>query len=166
MINLIIQMKNSSQLFTYFQSNKREPTLFLVCGDHGMKDSGGHGGATLEETLVPLLAFGKPCTNKQSPNQEIAQIDIAPTLSVLLGTPIPSTNLGTVILELMSDFSLSHKLFALYYNAEQLFLHYQKVSGHQYTSECERLNFTNKVVAQRAKFFFSLQKLIRATRMP
>lgn len=112
-------------MFLYtFQNRNHEPTLFLVCGDHGMKDSGGHGGATSEETLVPLLAFGRPCTNK---NEEIAQIDIAPTLSVLLGTPIPSSNLGTVILELMSELTWSQKLFALYYNAEQLFLQYKNI---------------------------------------
>ncbi|XP_058796314.1 GPI ethanolamine phosphate transferase 2 isoform X2 [Phymastichus coffea] len=111
-------------------NRNHEPTLFLVCGDHGMKDSGGHGGATSEETLVPLLAFGRPCTNK---NEDIAQIDIASTLSVLLGTPIPSSNLGSVILELMSELTWSQKLFALYYNAEQLFLQYQKIPSYSTT---------------------------------
>lgn len=27
----------------------------MVCGDHGMRDAGGHGGATPSEVLVPLL---------------------------------------------------------------------------------------------------------------
>ncbi|KAG8226239.1 hypothetical protein J437_LFUL006341 [Ladona fulva] len=30
-------------------------TLLVVCGDHGMKDTGGHGGASLSETRVPLV---------------------------------------------------------------------------------------------------------------
>ena len=99
-----------------------------------MKDSGGHGGATLEETLVPLLVFGKSCNSeRKNSNREIAQIDITPTLSILMGTPIPSMNLGSVILDMMSDLSPSQKLFALYYNAEHLFLRYKKISGHEHT---------------------------------
>ncbi|XP_001607537.2 GPI ethanolamine phosphate transferase 2 [Nasonia vitripennis] len=124
-------------------NKNREETVFIVCGDHGMKDSGGHGGATLEETLVPLMVFGKSCSNKKNPNDHISQIDIAPTLSVLLGTPIPSTSLGTIVLDLMTDLSLSQKLFALYYNAEQLFLKYQKFSDYQYTGTYK--NYQNAI---------------------
>ena len=30
-------------------------SLLLLCGDHGMSDSGSHGGATPPETLTPLV---------------------------------------------------------------------------------------------------------------
>ena len=30
-------------------------SLILVCGDHGMSDHGGHGGASEKEVLVPAV---------------------------------------------------------------------------------------------------------------
>jgi hypothetical protein len=38
------------------------PSMLVVCGDHGMKNSGSHGGASLEEVLVPLIVIGKVCS--------------------------------------------------------------------------------------------------------
>lgn len=29
--------------------------MIFVCGDHGMRDAGGHGGASPAEVLVPLF---------------------------------------------------------------------------------------------------------------
>lgn len=29
--------------------------ILFICGDHGMRDAGGHGGATPAEVLVPLV---------------------------------------------------------------------------------------------------------------
>ncbi|XP_014210578.1 GPI ethanolamine phosphate transferase 2-like [Copidosoma floridanum] len=110
-------------------NEKGESTLFLVTGDHGMKESGGHGGSTPEETRVPLLAFGRPCTYKENLDDEIDQTDIAPTLSVLLGIPIPKSSLGTIVLNMISELTFSQKLFALYYNAQHLFLQFSKTSN-------------------------------------
>ena len=33
------------------------PPAVLIVGDHGMADGGGHGGATLQEVLVPLVVL-------------------------------------------------------------------------------------------------------------
>ncbi len=33
----------------------------IVCGDHGMRDGGGHGGSTFSEVMVPLVSFGIDC---------------------------------------------------------------------------------------------------------
>ncbi|KAK0168022.1 hypothetical protein PV327_001863 [Microctonus hyperodae] len=71
-------------------------SLFIVCGDHGMKNSGGHGGATPEETLVPFVAFGLNNTSNIRDNFiQIEQVDIATTLAVMLGIPIPSSSIGS-----------------------------------------------------------------------
>ena len=99
-----------------------------------MKDSGGHGGASLEETTVPLIALGRPCQQKTN---EIDQIDIAPTLALLLGVPIPYSSLGTINLEMMLEMTLSQKLFALYYNADHLFKRFQKISGYLETGKID-----------------------------
>lgn len=95
-----------------------------------MRDSGGHGGASSEETTVPLVALGQPCTER---SKEILQIDIVPTLSVLMGLPIPKSNLGNVIVEMLDRSEFSQKLFALFYNAQQLFLKWKKFKGYQNT---------------------------------
>jgi hypothetical protein len=42
------------------------PSVLVVCGDHGMKNSGSHGGATLEEVLVPLVIIGDVCSGELS----------------------------------------------------------------------------------------------------
>lgn len=115
-----------------FQTKINIPSLFIVCGDHGMKDSGGHGGATKEETLVPIVTIGTSCppeTNGEP--RQIAQIDLASTLSVLLGVPIPSSNLGTVSLDILNDLPVQKKLFILYYNAQQLLNNFKEIPNYK-----------------------------------
>lgn len=99
-----------------------------------MKDSGGHGGSTLSETNVPFIAIGGECLQKHSHFTEIEQIDITSTLSIILGVPIPFSNLGTVFLDTLYELPISKKLFVLYYNANQVFKHFQKLTD--YESEC------------------------------
>lgn len=37
--------------------------MIFICGDHGMKDSGSHGGASHSEVTVPLVLIqNKGCT--------------------------------------------------------------------------------------------------------
>jgi len=37
--------------------------MIIVTGDHGMKDSGGHGGVTHAEVSVPLVSVGRQCAH-------------------------------------------------------------------------------------------------------
>ena len=87
-----------------------EDTLLVVMGDHGMDPKGDHGGESDDEIEAALwmyskkAAFGRispdyvapPAHAKQRP---VAQIDLVPTLSLLLGMPIPFNNLGAPIEE-------------------------------------------------------------------
>jgi hypothetical protein len=50
----------------------------------------------------------------------VPQIDIAPTLSMLLGLPIPTTSTGKMIPELLHSIPVSQQLYALYYNCKQV----------------------------------------------
>lgn len=45
--------------------NRNEPYFMFVTGDHGMRDSGGHGGNSHHESHVPLIAFGLSCSETQ-----------------------------------------------------------------------------------------------------
>lgn len=87
-----------------------DSTLLVVMGDHGMDSKGDHGGESDDEVEAALWMFSKqvvfgrtspafavpPATAKDRP---VAQIDLVPTLSLLLGLPIPFNNLGAPIEE-------------------------------------------------------------------
>ncbi len=87
-----------------------EDTTFVILGDHGMDALGTHGGSTDDETETAILAFHKKGFQKyhqkdlspvmRSVNETdlfIKQQDIAPTLSMLMGIPIPFSNMGQMI---------------------------------------------------------------------
>lgn len=48
------------------------------------------------------------------------QIDIAPTVSVLLGLPIPESSIGSLIIDMLSELSYEDQLYALNYNSGRL----------------------------------------------
>ncbi|KAI0390802.1 GPI ethanolamine phosphate transferase 3-like protein [Xylariaceae sp. FL0594] len=87
-----------------------EDTLLVVMGDHGMDGKGDHGGESDDEVEAALWMYSKrpvfgrtkaefitpPATAKIRP---VNQIDLVPTLSLLLGIPIPFNNLGRPIEE-------------------------------------------------------------------
>ncbi|KAJ6475810.1 hypothetical protein C8R47DRAFT_1021326 [Mycena vitilis] len=94
-------------------------TLLVVLGDHGMDRTGDHGGDGVLETSSAMWIYSKGAELSIDPSsipsgllqystfpkapasyRSIQQIDIVPTLSLLLGLPIPFNNLGTVIPEL------------------------------------------------------------------
>jgi hypothetical protein len=107
------------QIYTSIESQPHlANTLFVLCGDHGMNDAGGHGASSAGETS-PALVFMSPKMKKitefmdrKSPVKEkdvggfeyhrkISQADIVPTLAGLLGFPIPRNNLGVFIDEFL-----------------------------------------------------------------
>ncbi|KAF1844521.1 uncharacterized protein K460DRAFT_309483 [Cucurbitaria berberidis CBS 394.84] len=87
-----------------------DETLLVVMGDHGMDAKGDHGGESDDEIQAALWMYSKkglfgrtdsayatpPVNAKVRP---VGQIDLVPTLSLLLGMPIPFNNLGKPIEE-------------------------------------------------------------------
>ncbi|XP_072387907.1 GPI ethanolamine phosphate transferase 2 [Diabrotica undecimpunctata] len=92
-------------------SSKGEEVLLMVTGDHGMKDSGGHGGSTYSETHVPLVIVGHRCENTS-----LSQSDIPVNLAVLMGVKIPSSSIGKVHRKLLQT-NEDKYLYDLYYNS-------------------------------------------------
>lgn len=87
-----------------------DDTLLVVMGDHGMDPKGDHGGESDDEVQAALWMYSKkgifgrtdpayitpPQTAKIRP---VDQIDLVPTLALLLGLPIPFNNIGKPIEE-------------------------------------------------------------------
>ncbi|PKY05811.1 glycosylphosphatidylinositol anchor synthesis protein [Aspergillus campestris IBT 28561] len=85
-----------------------DDTLLVVMGDHGMDSKGDHGGESSDEVEAALWMyskkgiFGRTSTEAVVPprfarDRFVPQIDLVPTLSLLLGMPIPFNNLGAPI---------------------------------------------------------------------
>lgn len=77
-------------------------TVLFVFGDHGMTATGEHGGESQDETDAALFVYSpQPLfCNRQMRNRVVCQIDLVPTTAMLLGIPLPFSNLGAIIPEL------------------------------------------------------------------
>jgi phosphatidylinositol glycan class O len=117
-----------------------DDTLLVLIGDHGMDKTGDHGGdgelevssavwiyskgpvlshttSSIPASILPKVTFSG-CT---VPHRAIQQIDLVPTLSLLLGLPIPFNNLGTIVPELFArDHKGTYLTRALELNAAQV----------------------------------------------
>ena len=72
----------------------------VVTADHGHTNRGGHGGTEREVLDVPLIIAGAGARiGASSPDARL--IDIAPTVSALLGIPAPGHALGRTLTELL-----------------------------------------------------------------
>ncbi|KAK8487116.1 hypothetical protein V6N11_059554 [Hibiscus sabdariffa] len=101
------------------QGNRQGQALLMIVSDHGMTENGNHGGSTYEETdsLALFIGLGNHVFDHAS---VINQIDIAPTLALLFGVPIPKNNVGVLIREAFDSLTEDQHLRALELNAWQL----------------------------------------------
>ncbi|XP_009075500.1 PREDICTED: GPI ethanolamine phosphate transferase 3, partial [Acanthisitta chloris] len=80
-------------------------TLLLVAGDHGMTETGDHGGDSEKEVNAALFVYSRTPLFGSGPPEEpetIPQVNLVPTVALLLGVPIPYSNIGEVMAELFS----------------------------------------------------------------
>ncbi|KAL8718533.1 MAG: hypothetical protein Q9225_004344 [Loekoesia sp. 1 TL-2023] len=104
------KLKQMDRVIRDIMSALDDETLLVVMGDHGMDTKGDHGGESDDEVEAALWMFSKravfghghngylepPGMAKERP---VGQIDLVPTLALLLGLPIPFNNLGSPISE-------------------------------------------------------------------
>ncbi|CAL1536499.1 unnamed protein product [Lymnaea stagnalis] len=125
----------------------RDDTILFIMGDHGMTKTGDHGGDSADEIEAGLFIYSPAqiASRKQDETEDsiVMQMDFVPTLSLLLGLPIPFSNLGMVIPELFSYCpwwntasnelrQVYHKIKALRLNAHQINLYlttYQQIAS-------------------------------------
>uniref|UniRef100_A0A915Q3T7 GPI ethanolamine phosphate transferase 2 n=1 Tax=Setaria digitata TaxID=48799 RepID=A0A915Q3T7_9BILA len=95
----------------------------IILGDHGMTESGNHGGPSELETLVPIVYVDgrKRTTNRNVLGAaSVEQIDIVPTLATLFNVPIPKENLGVTLFPYIAfDHSNLSMLISVLQNIEQ-----------------------------------------------
>jgi type I phosphodiesterase/nucleotide pyrophosphatase len=73
--------------------------VLIVTADHGHTPRGGHGGPEESVIHVPLVLVGGPVRAGTTGVAE--QIDLAPTVSALLGIQIPASSQGRPLLDLL-----------------------------------------------------------------
>lgn len=104
------KLKQMDAVFRRLIDKLDEDTLLVVMGDHGMDVKGDHGGESDDEVQAALWmyssrpVFGRDPTKPPEPpatakERSVGQIDLVPTLALLLGLPIPFNNLGQPIEE-------------------------------------------------------------------
>jgi len=57
------------------------------------------------------------------------QTDLVPSMSIIMGLPIPSGNTGKLLNKMLLNLNINEILFAYYYNAQQLFNNYISKKG-------------------------------------
>jgi phosphatidylinositol glycan class O len=112
--------------------------LALIFGDHGMTEDGNHGGGTEEEINAALFAHFSPACGAMSLDltpqmgskyiqdafQSIHQIDLVPTISILLGLPIPYANIGGIVPSLLGIKGVRDTAAALALNSAQVWRYF------------------------------------------
>ncbi|XP_077606687.1 GPI ethanolamine phosphate transferase 2, catalytic subunit isoform X2 [Crocuta crocuta] len=114
------------KIHTSLLSEKREnllPNLLVLCGDHGMSETGSHGASSMEEVNTPLIlissAFERKPGDIRHP-KHVQQTDLAATLAIGLGLPIPENSVGTLLFPTIEGRPVREQLRFLHLNAVQL----------------------------------------------
>ena len=94
-------LANTSGLLASLLSSLDSRTTLLILSDHGAVDHGGAGGAEPLAVDVPLVAYraGSALGSRRpsSGRAPLRTVDVAPTLSLLLGLPAPRHSEGEFI---------------------------------------------------------------------
>ncbi|XP_050011566.1 GPI ethanolamine phosphate transferase 2 isoform X2 [Alexandromys fortis] len=141
------------KIHTSLLSKEREtllPSLLVLCGDHGMSETGSHGASSTEEVSTPLIlissAFERKPGDIQHP-KHVQQTDLAATLAIGLGLPIPKDSVGSLLFPVIEGKPMREQLRFLHLNTLQLSKllqenvpSYEKDSGFEQFKMAERLH--------------------------
>ncbi|KAL1789353.1 GPI ethanolamine phosphate transferase 2 isoform X1 [Sigmodon hispidus] len=114
------------KIHTSLLSKEREtlsPSLLVLCGDHGMSETGSHGASSTEEVSTPLILISSTFERKPGdirPPKHVQQTDLAATLAIGLGLPIPKDSVGSLLFPVIEGKPMREKLRFLHLNTLQL----------------------------------------------
>ncbi|XP_058253260.1 GPI ethanolamine phosphate transferase 2 isoform X2 [Hemibagrus wyckioides] len=100
----------------------RLPNLLVLCGDHGMSETGSHGGSSEPEVNTPLVLISPAFPMKEGMGETLVveQVDLTPTLALALALPISQNSVGRLIPAVFEKASLREQLRYLHINGHQL----------------------------------------------
>lgn len=101
-----------------------DETTFVVIADHGhiqRRGQGGHGGSEVVVQSTPLVMAGQGIA--ESAGWTARQLDVAPTVSSLLGLPIPANNQGQVLWQTLELSASVREQLEARYGQQQAALH-------------------------------------------
>ena len=123
--------------------------MFIITGDHGMREDGNHGGNSLVERESLLFAYYKP-HNKENLQTDfkkrvakfeggfVSQVDLTATISVLLNVPHPMNSIGCPIIEILPEQFKPYLTRILHNTLDQ----YKLLIQH-YPKQCESRSTSN-----------------------
>ncbi|XP_003744961.1 GPI ethanolamine phosphate transferase 2-like [Galendromus occidentalis] len=146
------KLKEMDEILKYLHQSLPDGSLIVVTGDHGMSVTGNHGGTSHEEIDTPILFMLSGKDNYFNESVELSswnvhQIDITPTLALLLGLPIPRGSYGSVIPEVINGHPFlkpEQTLFRMQYNANQML----QVFNDYFEAEMEKYQTVRATICQ------------------
>jgi len=108
-------IEDIDQYLIHIMESIDDNTMLLFAGDHGMTKVGAHGGASRQEIRTAIVAYYKKGFMKykhknhdlkkimrsiNDTKEQVYQIDLAPTLAMLMGLKTPFSNMGQILNDL------------------------------------------------------------------
>ncbi|KAL1501914.1 hypothetical protein ABEB36_007147 [Hypothenemus hampei] len=122
------------------KSMDNESILFVI-GDHGMTATGDHGGESMDEIQAAMFVYSKqPLSSTDITKKSVKQVDLVPTLSAILGVPVPFQNLGILIQNALPETQCwCSSLFSLWNNVHQILTYIKTYSENSRTFDPDYL---------------------------
>jgi phosphatidylinositol glycan class O len=110
-------------------------TMLFVIGDHGMTETGNHGGDADDEVTSAMFVYSKKTLSVfGNQSDTVRQVNLVPTMAAIFGVAIPFSNLGTIILDALPILNNSYvqewqlSLFYLWGNVQQMLTYIEDYS--------------------------------------
>ena len=146
------KLSEMNTVIEHVTSHLPEDCVLFVMGDHGMTMTGDHGGDSNDEISAALFIYGKKdnkdnihiddkkninvstqlSTENTTPSA-INQVDFVPTFCLLLDLPIPFSNLGKVIYDVVVPAAVKQVQY-LRVNVEQVFRYLETYNSYSHNS--------------------------------
>ena len=128
------KLREMNDVISHVTSKMPDDCVLFVMGDHGMTMSGDHGGDSADELSAALFIYSKQMNHTNSwRKMTINQVDFVPTFSLLLGLPIPFSNLGKVIHDVVVSAAVKQVQY-IKVNVEQVYKYLEAYTAHSATA--------------------------------
>lgn len=165
------KLNDTNTLIKEIVASLEKDMMLFVIGDHGMTETGDHGGDSSNEIEAAMFVYSTTPLLKGfeiSDDNSVNQIDLVPTLASILGTPIPFSNLGSVILDCLPNKmeeafdQLLYPLQSLWRNIAQTKKYIQIYSANTYLfskEQLQHLDYIYTLLSEQVKYVDSFEKL-------